>query len=65
MRRAVADVFDGHRDTAVRLLALFEPVEPDPSAWERIEVAIVGKGGAARSAPRSVRRRGMTRATRT
>jgi anti-sigma-K factor RskA len=47
---------DGYRDTASRLLARFEPVEPDASVWDRIESATAG-GESAPLAPRSHRGR--------
>ncbi len=31
---------DAHRDTVERLLARFDPVEPDPGVWDRIEAVI-------------------------
>jgi anti-sigma-K factor RskA len=48
---------DGYRDTVSRLLARFEPAEPDSSVWDRIEAATAGRDPAS-PASRSRRRRG-------
>lgn len=44
---------DGYRDTALRLLARFEPVEPGEEVWNRIEAATLGRDTAL---PPSLRR---------